>query len=63
LKLDAPELILEDVGGIVLDTLPSVYFWNNSNEEDTIITALITGEAYNFIHKEGIEKYVRQLEG
>jgi hypothetical protein len=43
------KIVNEDVSSIIIDSMPSVFFWNNSNSNEFMITGLISGKAYELI--------------
>jgi hypothetical protein len=57
------EILDEDIAvGIIFDTMPTIEFWNSSTDTEHLLTGLLAGEAYEFVHREGIEKYVAYFE-
>lgn len=57
------EILDEDIAvGIIFDAMPTIEFWNSSSETEHLLTGLVAGEAYEFVHREGLEKYVAYFE-
>ncbi len=58
------EILDEDIAvGIIFDAMPTIEFWNSSSDTEHLLTGLLAGEAYEFVHRDGIEKFVAYFEG
>lgn len=57
------EILDEDIAvGIIFDAMPTIEFWNSSSSTEHLLTGLVAGEAYDFVHREGIEKFAAYFE-
>ena len=48
----------DNASTLIFDLMPTVNYWHSSTEKKHMITGLVTGKAYDFIHQHGIKNYI-----
>lgn len=62
--LEVNEEVLDEDMSIVMifDAMPTLEFWNSSTDKKHLLTGLVAGEAYEFVHREGMDKFIEYFQ-